>query len=77
MGNCIRALILTLLLAEIGAVFLGGSVWAVLAGLHASLPVLIGAEVIAGISVLAAAAFLFQRALAAENRIAAGIVPED
>lgn len=76
MGRLFRALIATFLLTEIAAIFLGVSVWALLAELHASLPVILGAEMIAAIAVLALAAVIFRRAMAAEARIEAGI-PSD
>ncbi|MFN4024624.1 MAG: hypothetical protein ACK4MQ_07320 [Hyphomonas sp.] len=76
MGRLLRALLATFLLTEIAAVFLGTSVWAILAELHASLPFVIGAEVVAGIVVIALAIFIFRRALTAEQRIEAGISSE-
>lgn len=77
MGRLLRALLATFLLTEIAAVFLGTSVWAILAELHASLPVVIGAEAVAGIAVIALAVVIFRRALTAEQRIEAGIPSEN
>ena len=76
MGRLLRALLATFLLAEIAAIFLGTSVWAILAELHASVPFIIGAEAIAGLAVIALAAMIFRRAISAEQRIEAGIPSE-
>lgn len=76
MGRHFRALIATFLLTEIAAIFLGTSVWAVLVELHASLPVIIGAEAMAAALVLGLAVVFFRRAMAAEARIEAGIPSE-
>lgn len=76
MGRLLRALLATFLLTEIIAVFLGTSVWAILAELHASLPFVIGAEVVAGVAILALAVMIFRRALSAEQRIEAGVPSE-
>ncbi len=77
MGRWLRALLIAVLITEIAAVFLGSSVWAVLAGLHASLPVLIGFELIAGAGVALVFVLVFQRALACENRIGNGPAPQE
>ena len=76
MGRTLRALVATILLAEITAIFLGTSVWAILSEFHASLPVIWGGEGLAAIGVLAVAIIVFQRAIAAEHRIEAGIASE-
>lgn len=76
MGRLLRALLATFLLTEIAAIFLGTSVWAVLAELHASLPFVIGAEAVAGAAVVLLAVVIFRRALSAEQRIEAGIPSE-
>lgn len=69
MGRFFRALIATLLLTEIAAIFLGTSVWAILTEFHASLPVIIGAEAIAAVSVMILAVIIFRRVMVAEIRI--------
>ncbi len=76
MSRTLRALVATLLLVEITAVFLGTSTWAILSELRASMPVIIGGEALAGIGVLAVAVIVFQRALAAERRIDEGVSSE-
>lgn len=72
MGRLVRAFVATFLLIEIAGIVLGTSVWVILAEFHASLPVIIGAEAIAMLGVLALAAVIFRRALAAEIRIETG-----
>ena len=69
MGRILRAFIATLLIIEIAAIFLGTSTWAILSELHASQPVILGGEAIAGLAIIALAVVVFQRALAAERRI--------
>ncbi|MEQ9506507.1 MAG: hypothetical protein RLO80_09590 [Hyphomonas sp.] len=69
MGRILRAFIATLLIIEIAAIFLGTSTWAILSELHASMPVILGGEAIAGLAIIALAVVVFQRALAAERRI--------
>ncbi|MFN7055099.1 hypothetical protein [Hyphomonas sp.] len=76
MGRFFRALIATVLLVEIAAIFLGTSIWAFLSELHASLPVIIGAEVVAAVGVAVLAVIIFRRAMASEQRIEAGIPSE-
>ncbi|MFN3499945.1 MAG: hypothetical protein ACK40A_16205 [Pannonibacter indicus] len=76
MGHFFRALIATILLAEIAAIFLGSSVWAILAEFHATVPIMIGGEAIAGLAVLALAVIIFRRAMGAEVRVEAGIPSE-
>lgn len=73
MGRTLRALIATLLMVEIAAIFFGTSTWAILSELHASQPIIFGGEVIAAVIVLAIGVVVFQRALAAEQRIEAGL----
>ncbi len=70
MGRIFRALIATVLLTEITAIFLMTGIWAFLSELHAGLSVIIGAEVIAALGVLVLAVILFRRALAVENALA-------
>ncbi len=69
MGRLLRALIATFLIIEIAAIFLGTSTWVILMELHASLPVILGGEVVAGLVTLAVAVVVFRRALDAERRI--------
>lgn len=69
MGRIIRALVATLLIIEIAAIFLGTSTWAILSELHASQQVILGGEALAGLAILALAVVVFQRAHAAERRI--------
>lgn len=76
MGRLLRALLATFLLTEIAAIFLGTSVWAILMDLHASMPVLIGAEAVAGVGIVVLAALIFRRAMAAETRVELGIPSE-
>lgn len=76
MRRTLRALVATLLLVEITAIFLGTSTWAILSEMHASLPVIWGGEALAGIGVVAVAIIVFQRAIAAERRIDAGVSSE-
>lgn len=73
MGRTLRAVIATLLMVEIAAIFFGTSTWAILSELHASLPVILGGEVVAGLVVLFIAVIVFRRALAAERRIDEGV----
>jgi hypothetical protein len=72
MGRFFRALIVTVLIVEIAAIFVGTSIWALLAELHASLPVIIGAEMVAALGAASLAVIIFRRAVAAEQRIEAG-----
>ncbi len=69
MGRILRALVATVLIIEIVAIFLGTSTWAILSELHASQQVIIGGEVIAALVTLALAVIVFRRALDAERRI--------
>lgn len=69
MGRILRALLITIMMLEIVGMFAGASVWALLSEFHASLPVLIGGEAIAGFGVLVLGVILFQRALASERRL--------
>ncbi len=69
MGRLFRALISTLLIIEIAAIFLGTSTWVILMELHASTQVIIGGEVIAGLLIIAVSVVVFRRALEAERRI--------
>ena len=69
MGRILRALVATVLIIEIVAVFLGTSTWAILSELHASQQIVIGGEVVAGLVTLALAVIVFRRALDAERRI--------
>lgn len=73
MGRTLRALIATLLMVEIAAIFFGTSTWAILSELHASQPVIFGGEGLAAVIVLAIGVVVFRRALAAEQRIEAGL----
>ncbi|MBA3068578.1 MAG: hypothetical protein FP825_08865 [Hyphomonas sp.] len=73
MGRTLRAVIATLLMVEIAAIFFGTSTWAILTELHASLPVILGGEAVAGLAVLVIAVIVFRRALAAERRIDEGV----
>lgn len=73
MGRTLRALIATLLMVEIAAIFFGTSTWAILSELHASQPIIFGGEAVAGLIVVAIAVVVFRRALAAEQRIDAGV----
>ena len=77
MGRWVRALIVAFLISEIAAVFVGSSVWAVLAGLHASLPVLIGFETLAVAGVAVIFFLVLQRALACESRIEDGYLARE
>ncbi len=69
MGRLLRALISTILIVEIAAIFLGTSTWAILMELHANRQVLIGGEVIAALVIVAVSVVVFRRALDAERRI--------
>jgi hypothetical protein len=69
MGRILRALVATLLIIEIAAIFLGTSTWALLAEMHASSSVILGGEALAGLAIVALAVVIFRRALAAERRI--------
>jgi hypothetical protein len=73
MGRTLRAVIATLLMVEIAAIFFGTSTWAILTELHASLPAILGGEAVAGLAVLFIAVIVFRRALAAERRIDEGV----
>ena len=69
MGRFFRALIATLLLIEIAAIFVGTSVWVILGEFHAGLPFMIGAEAVVAAGVAVLAVIVFRRAMAAEVRI--------
>lgn len=69
MGRILRACIATLLIIEIAAIFLGTSTWAILSELHASQPVILGGEAVAGLAIMALSVVVFRRALDAERRI--------
>jgi hypothetical protein len=73
MGRTLRALIATLLMVEIAAIFFGTSTWAILSELHASQPVILGGEGLTAAVVLVIGVVVFRRALAAEQRIEAGL----
>lgn len=76
MGRTLRALVATLLMVEIAAIFFGTSIWAILSGLHAGPAVILGAEALAALFVLALGVVIFRRALAAERSIEADLSPE-
>jgi hypothetical protein len=69
MGRVLRALVATLLLIEIAAIFLGTSTWAILSELHASQNIILGGEGIAALVVVVLAVVIYRRAIAAEIRI--------
>lgn len=76
MSRTLRALVATLLLVEITAVFLGTSTWAILSEMHASMPFIWGGEALAALGVIAVAVTVFKRAIEAERRIDAGVSSE-
>lgn len=69
MGRVLRALIATLLLVEIAAIFLGTSTWAILSELHASQSIILGGEVVSALVIVVLAVVVYRRAIAAERRI--------
>ncbi len=73
MGRTLRALIATLLMVEIAAIFFGTSTWAILSELHASQTVILGGEAVTAVVVVIIAVIVFRRALAAERRIDEGV----
>lgn len=76
MGRTLRALIATLLMVEIAAIFFGTSTWAILSELHASQTVILGGEAVTAVIVVILAVIVFRRALAAERRIDEGVSSE-
>jgi hypothetical protein len=67
MSLFIRAFLVTFLIVEVTAVFLGTSVWAILNMMHAGLPVIYGGEALTGLALIVLAVMIFRQALTSER----------